>query len=169
VDKRSIEDVTRALNEADVRYLVVGGLAVVAHGYVRLTMDMDLFLDLQEDNLRKAIAALSGLGYRPQVPVPFEQFADASARTRWMREKGMMVFSLHNPVRAATIVDLFVEGPIDFDKAYAAGRRMEVAPDLWAMFVSVADLIAMKEKAGRPKDMDDVARLKELNEGWENE
>ena len=143
MDKRSIEDVTRALNKANVRYLVVGGLAVIAHGYLRLTMDLDLFLDLHEDNLRKAVTALSGLGYRPQVPVPFEQFADANERARWIREKGMMVFSLHNPVRAATIVDLFVEEPIDFEKAYAAGCRMEVAPGLWAMFVSVADLIAM--------------------------
>jgi predicted nucleotidyltransferase len=164
VDKRSIEDVIRALNEAGVRYLVVGGLAVIAHGYLRLTMDMDLFLDLQEDNLRGAVAALGRLGYRPQVPVPIEQFADANERARWISEKGMMVFSLHNPTRAATIVDLFVEEPIEFDKAYAKACRMEVASGLTATFVSVDDLITMKNKAGRPKDLDDVARLKELSE-----
>jgi hypothetical protein len=44
----------RALAEARVRYLVVGGLAVVAHGYVRFTADVDLVLDLESGNVERA-------------------------------------------------------------------------------------------------------------------
>ena len=69
MEKRSIEAVIGALNEDRVRYLVAGGLAVVAHGYVRFTADLDLVLDLQEDNLRRAVSSLSRLGYRPRAPV----------------------------------------------------------------------------------------------------
>ena len=42
MEKRSVEAIIRALNAASARYLVAGGLAVVAHGYVRFTADVDL-------------------------------------------------------------------------------------------------------------------------------
>jgi len=49
VTKRSVEAIVDALNAAGVRYLIAGGLAVVAHGYVRFTADVDLILDLEPD------------------------------------------------------------------------------------------------------------------------
>jgi hypothetical protein len=42
MEVRSIETIVKALNEAGVQYLIVGGLAVNAHGFVRLTRDVDL-------------------------------------------------------------------------------------------------------------------------------
>jgi hypothetical protein len=111
------------LNEAGVRYLIVGGLAVIAHGYVRLTVDVDLILDLREENLRRAVAALEGLGYTPRAPVPFDQFIDPANRSSWIAERGLTVFSLFSSRHVATEVDLFVEAPLDFDMAYAAAAR----------------------------------------------
>lgn len=49
-----LEQIFGALNEAQVRYLVVGGLAVIAHGYVRYTNDLDLVIQLDEPNARRA-------------------------------------------------------------------------------------------------------------------
>ena len=60
--KQSVEEIVRVLNAASVRYLIAGGLAVVAHGYLRFTADVDLILDLDEDNTRRALAALAGSG-----------------------------------------------------------------------------------------------------------
>jgi predicted nucleotidyltransferase len=164
VETRSIEAIVRALNEAGVRYLIVGGLAVVAHGYTRLTVDLDMILDLQEDNVRRALAALTSLGYRPKIPVPAEQFADSSTRAGWVREKGMTVFSLFSSQHAATDVDLFAEVPMDFDKALANAIRMEVAPGVPATFVNLEDLVALKLKAGRPQDLNDIQHLRALHE-----
>jgi hypothetical protein len=48
-----IEAVLDALNRAQARYLVVGGVAVVLHGYLRTTADLDLVLHLTPDNVRK--------------------------------------------------------------------------------------------------------------------
>jgi hypothetical protein len=70
-----------------VRYLIAGGLAVVAHAYLRFTADVDLILDLEPDNVTRAIKALEAIGYQPRVPVAFQDFADAAARDRWAREK----------------------------------------------------------------------------------
>jgi hypothetical protein len=48
-----------ALNDTQVRYVVVGGLATVLHGYARLTADIDLMVDLESAELRKGIDALT--------------------------------------------------------------------------------------------------------------
>ena len=55
----TIEALFKALNEGHVRYLVAGGLAVVAHGYLRLTADIDLMLDMDPGNLKKAMMVSS--------------------------------------------------------------------------------------------------------------
>jgi hypothetical protein len=90
----SFKEVVSALNGAEVRYLVAGGLAVAAHGYGRLTYDVDLVISLESDNVLKAFRALEGLGYQPRVPVTGEQFADASLRRGWIEHKGMKVLNL---------------------------------------------------------------------------
>lgn len=49
----------RALNEADVSYVVVGGVAVVLRGHLRTTVDVDIALDLTTDNILAAVGALA--------------------------------------------------------------------------------------------------------------
>ena len=159
MERRSIETIVGSLNQAGVRYLVVGGLAVVAHGFVRFTADIDLVLDPTPAAMRRAIEALSTLGYRPRAPVPFEEFADPDHRRAWARDKSLMVFSVFSSQHPATEIDLFVETPFDFERAYASADRFEVASGIEATFVGREDLIAMKRKAGRPQDLKDVAEL----------
>lgn len=159
METRSIETIIRALTDSGVRYLIAGGLAVIAHGYTRVTQDMDLILDLSEENARLAVTVLGGLGYRPTAPVPIELFADAAIRTQWIQEKGLTVFSLHSPVHPTVVVDLFVESPMEFALAYAAAFRQDVAPNLPATFVSYPDLLGLKRQAGRTKDLLDIEKL----------
>ena len=54
MEVRSIETIVRALNGAGVQYLIVGGLAVSAHGYERLTVDVDLVVGLEPENITRA-------------------------------------------------------------------------------------------------------------------
>src|SRR5690606_21763570 len=105
-----------ALDESGARYVVVGGLAVVLHGYARLTADVDLVVDLSPGEAIKAVAALTRIGMVPRAPVQAREFADPEARRVWMEEKGMKVFSMHDPRRPLVEVDLFVEPPIAFDE-----------------------------------------------------
>jgi hypothetical protein len=162
MEMRSIEAIVRALNDAGVRYLIAGGLAVIAHGYTRVTQDLDLILDLDEENARRAVSAFAGLGYRPTAPVALELFADPAIRAQWVREKGLTVFSLHSPAHPTVVVDLFVESPLDFASAYPAAPRMELLPNLPAAFVSYEDLLRLKRQAGRPKDLLDIDKLQAL-------
>lgn len=162
MEKQSFETIIRALDNAGVRYLIVGGLAVVAHGYVRFTVDLDLFLDLETQNLKTALHALSRLGYRPRAPVDIDDFTDPTIRRVWIEEKGMKVFSLSSSEHAATEIDIFAEAPFDFPAAYAQAVRLDVCPGVTAAFIDLDRLITMKKRAGRPKDLLDIEELKAL-------
>lgn len=162
MQRASVESVVLALDEARARYLIVGGLAVVAHGYVRLTADLDLVLDFEDTSVRAALKALSGLGYRPRPPVPLEQFAEAERRAAWIADKNLKVFSLYSPEHPMTEIDLFVESPFDFGAAYARAARLELSPGIAATFVSLDDLLELKRRAGRPQDLADIARLEQV-------
>lgn len=160
----AFEAIAGALRDARVRYLVAGGLAVNAHGYVRLTYDVDLVIQLKPENIRPAFVALAGLGYRPTVPVTAEQFSDAAQRARWIRDKGMQVLNFASDRHRPVSVDVFVTEPFDFDREYEAALQGELAPGLTVRFVSIPTLIAMKQLANRPRDLDDIEHLRMIME-----
>ena len=91
MEVRSVEAIFSALNAADVKYLVVDGLAVNAYGYERLTRDVDLVIGLEPENIIRGLRALLGLGYRMSIPVTPEQFADPGNREAWPKEKNVTV------------------------------------------------------------------------------
>lgn len=160
----SIEAIVETLNEAQARYLVVGGLAVAAHGYGRTTFDVDLVIQLQPDNVRRAMAALETLGYRPLVPVAASAFADAAIRESWIREKQIIVFQLHSEQHRETRIDVFVKEPFDFDAEFDNALLGDILPGVAARFVRLDTLIRMKELAGRAKDIEDIRQLRLLKE-----
>jgi hypothetical protein len=145
----SFEAIVRALNEAGVRYLVVGGLAVNAHGYLRFTKDADFVIQLIPDNVTRAFAALGALGYTPLAPVTAEQFADRATREGWIRDKHMQVLQLWSDRHRETSIDIFVHEPFPFEE-----ESIEVR------FVSIPTLIKMKEAAGREQDRIDIEHLR---------
>jgi hypothetical protein len=167
MEKHTVELIVRSLNDHNVKYLIAGGLAVVAHGYVRFTADIDILLAMDKQNLSEAVVALSGLNYRPRAPVAFEQFVDPDQRAQWIDQKGMVVFSLFSPDHPVTEIDLFVDPPLAFEDAYSRAVHLEIAPGIPALFCSIEDLIDMKSKSGRLQDLEDIARLRKLKESNE--
>ena len=66
----------KALNDNNVQYIIVGGLATVLHGYARFTADVDLVINLNQEEAEKAINVISSLGLKPRAPVDPMQFTD---------------------------------------------------------------------------------------------
>jgi hypothetical protein len=163
METRSVEALIRGLNAAGVRYLIVGGLAVVAHGYLRLTKDVDLVLTFADGNAGRALDALATMGYRPAVPVQMNDFLDAAKRREWIDTKNARVFPLVSDAHRFTPVEIFLEEPFDFEAVYRRAVREEVAPGVAATFVDRETLLAMKRAAGREQDLADVAELERLH------
>lgn len=156
----SFEAIVRALNETGVRYLVAGGMAVNAHGYLRFTKDVDFVVQLIPDNIERAFTALGALGYHPTVPITAEQFSNVELRESWIRDKGMQVLQFWSDAHRETPIDIFAVESFPFEEEY---RRALVKPlygTLPVRFVTIPTLIRMKEAAGRSQDRIDIEHLR---------
>lgn len=160
----SLEQIFRALNDAGVQYLVAGGLAVNAHGYLRFTKDVDFVLQLLPENIKQAFVALEGLGYKPTVPVTGEQFADPKQRQSWIDDKGMQVLQLWCDKHIETPIDIFVTEPFSFEEEYQRALLKPLHGDIEVRFVSIPTLISMKQLANRPQDIIDIENLQRIAE-----
>lgn len=138
-----------------VRYLVVGGEAVIHHGYARLTGDIDLFYDQNPTNARRLFAALQEFWGGPVPAIDSDEDLLAP---------GVVIQFGRPPNRLDLISDL---GSVEFTSAWrrrvdetlrtAAGARVPVR------FIGLADLLQSKRDAGRHKDLDDVEHLEAIH------
>ena len=162
MEVRSVETIVRALNAAQVEYLIVGGLAVNAHGFVRLTRDVDIVVRLTPENAARGLHALLAIGYRLSIPESPEAFADAAARERWREEKGMIVLKLWSDEHLRTPIDIFVYEPFPFGPELDRALRLELSPGVSAPVVALDTLLEMKRAAGRPQDLLDITELERM-------
>jgi len=155
------EPIFQILNTAGVRYVVVGGLATVLHGYARLTADVDLAVDLAPEEATKVIQALVTMGFRSQVPVLPEEFANPTVREVWFREKHMRAFSLVDPANPMRVVDLLLKPEVPFGDLLARSQEV-MLHSTKIRIASINDLIALKRQAGRPQDLADIEQLEAI-------
>jgi hypothetical protein len=155
------DDVFVGLHRAGVRYVVVGGVAVVLQGHVRTTVDLDLVVDLEVDAASKVVAVLTDLGFTPRLPVPAMDFADPAIRRTWVAERNLQVFSFYDPANPMIEVDIFATEPVPLESLLADALIVEIGGAPVAV-ASRRQLIAMKRLAGRPQDLADIAALEDL-------
>ena len=152
-----LESLFRTLNEDGGRYVLVGGLAVVLHGHLRATGDVDLVVDLAPEQVHRTLNALDRVGFRPYVPVSASEFADPARRAEWIQDKAMLVFSMR-PSQGVPMVDLFLEPPMPFDRLWDRSVVMTMR-GVPVRVVGLEDLIELKRRAGRPEDLADAEAL----------
>lgn len=155
------EDIFKGFEENGVRYLVVGGTAVNIYGYVRLTMDLDIMVDLSDHNLVKLIDTMKQCGYSPRVPVEPVEFISRDKRDEWIKEKGAIVFTFIDPENPYRQIDIFLVNPIEFEDAYSRRADMKIR-GLTVSVISIEDLIKLKILSGRERDIEDVHQLENI-------
>ena len=159
-----VAELLSTLSEGQVQYVLVGGLAVQLHGYMRSTFDVDLVLAMNDENLARFIEVSKRFGLMPSIPVPIDSLRDAAQIEQWHREKGMLAFALREPQIGGGVVDVLVRPEVSFEQL----KRNAVAGALFAQQVWVAsidDLLIMKRAANRPKDRLDIAALEKIKRG----
>lgn len=158
----SAKAIFKALDERRVRYLIAGGIAVNAYGYLRFTKYIDFVIELVPENIVQAFAALNALGYRPSVPITAEQFSDRDNRRRWIEEKEMKVLQFWSDQHQETPIDVFIEVPFDFAAELAVAPMKELRDVGSVPIVTLPILVAMKRAANREQDRVDLDNLRLL-------
>lgn len=157
-------DLLQSLSDQQVQYVLVGGLAVQLHGFLRATFDIDLVLAMDDENLVRFIAVAKRYGLVPAIPVPIDTLRNASQIEQWHREKGMLAFALREPQIGGSAVNVLVRPDVPFDRLMANAVAGELfARQVW--IASIDDLLTMKRIANRPKDQLDVVALEKIKRG----
>jgi hypothetical protein len=152
-------EVLLALSSRGARFAVAGGFACLAHGVVRVTLDLDLLIEVSDDNLARLWETLSDLGFVTQQPVTRADVVSAARLTSLAREKGMQALSWVHGTHPFVIVDLLVGEGFQ----WSTGLIEEI--QLFGLPVPVLrreELIRLKRAAGREKDLVDVRELELL-------
>lgn len=146
-----------------VDYVLIGGLAISLHGIERATMDIDVTVAMEPDNLSSLVAMARELGMTPVLPVPLEALSDLDQLARWHRERNLEAFALRAPGLSGVTLDVLLYPPVDYGQLRNRAVTFQ-AGKVPIVVASVDDLIALKQAVGRPIDLADIEHLKRLKE-----
>ena len=148
----------RALVEGEVRFVVIGGIAVAAHAAIRATEDLDVVPDPQADNLDRLCSVLSGLGAR--LLLNQERILDAKVRAALHRGRNLTV--------TTRLGDVDVVQRLPGVPPYTTLEAEAVGVELFEVSFRVCSrrhLIAMKRARGSTLDLADLERLTDASQG----
>lgn len=154
-------DLFRALEARQVRYLLVGGIAMNLHGVPRMTMDVDIVLAMDEANLQAFLSAANDLGLQPVAPVKLNELLNPASRQVWVAEKHMTAFALRPQDPKGPTVDVLIEPPVDVTESLKHAET-KVIEGVRVSLASIEDMIALKRSAGRAQDDADIEQLEKL-------
>lgn len=137
----------QALNHHDVDYLLVGGYAVILHGYTRTTGDMDIWVRATKENYKKLAGAFREFGM-PMFDMTLENFLDSAT---------LDVFTFGV---APVSIDIMtrVKG-LSFEEAFPEATAIQLDEGLSINLISLPHLLQAKRASGRAKDFDDIRHL----------
>lgn len=139
-------DFIQAMNHQNVEYILVGGYAVILHGYRRVTGDMDIWVNRTKENYSKLSKAFSEFGL-PLFDMTESKFLDVDVAD---------VFSYGRPPVSIDIITK-LKG-VEFDDAFSQAQIFN-EEGLEIRFIHLNNLIEAKKAAGRHKDLDDIEKL----------
>ncbi len=150
-----IQKVIRTLDKHRVKYVLVGGYAVALHGAIRGTVDIDIAIALNRATFKRAETALQEIDLESRLPVTAEEVF--SFRKEYVQRRNLKAWSFVNPRNPLDVVDILITedaSKIRTVKKRAFGMIVKVA--------AITDLIAIKKKAGRAQDLEDIKALRKL-------
>ncbi len=155
-----LKEILISLAASQIKFIICGGVAVVLHGVERLTMDIDLAVSMETDNLSVMINVLRDIGMTPRVPVPAETLLNPDMRKIMVSEKNALVFTfidIKNPYRQ---VDIFIQNEDLYSELIRDSSVVEIS-GYKIPVISIEKLIRMKKEVNPPreKDLSDIREL----------
>lgn len=140
------KDFLVALNKYKAEYIIIGGYAVILHGYSRTTGDLDVWVNKTEDNYKKLVAAFSA----------FKMPLMGMTKENFLSNSNMDVFTYGRPPVCIDIMTS-VKG-MTFDESFPKSTLRKVE-GIEVRLIDYRDLLSAKRASGRHKDLDDIENI----------
>ena len=143
------KEILKSFDKSNLRYLIIGGFATSFHGVIRSTLDLDIWVDKKKENLSKLFQSLISLDYSEK--------SCHQAIEAFNKDHIIKIIQNDNLVE---LMDDFIT-KMNFEKVY--NNRIEGKDGKLTFYViGMDDLIAMKSKTNRYRDLLDAKELKEI-------
>jgi len=140
---KDFKEFIELLNRNNVRYIVIGGYAVVYHGYVRSTNDIDIWIDIRRDNIKNLIRVLDEFGF-------------SSLNIKESDFLPNQIIQLGYPPNRIDLIT--TPAGIEFETCYASKEQVTI-DDIVLNIIDLANLIKTKKASNRPRDLADIDEL----------
>jgi len=143
------EKLLAKLARAEVKFIIVGGVAVALNGFVRTTEDVDILIESSADNVARLLDALGNFGEGHARELSPTDFGDSEGAIRIIEEFPLDVFTIMRGNRYADLV---------------SGTKSTRIDDVNVRYLNAEALIALKSDSQRDQDRIDVSALRSLQE-----
>lgn len=142
---QDFRDFLKAFNDHNVEYILVGGMAVILHGYIRTTGVMDVWVNRTKENYQKMVSAFADFGMS----------VFGMTETNFLSEKYDVWSFGVSPVKIELMTA--VKG-LSFEETFKIAQFYE-EENISIRFLHLNSLIQAKKASGRYKDLDDIEEL----------
>lgn len=158
-----INEVLFALTDAKVDFIVGGGVAGVLHGAERVTLDVDLALNMEPANVEKFLGVMQELRLQPRVPMPARDLMSSEAVQRMIAEKGAILFSFVDFDRPLQHVYIFLRSDLSFEEL-SGSAHVVLVEGRAIKIIGIEKLLEIKRTILplRDKDLIDIKELEKL-------
>ena len=147
-----LSKLVKALKKEKINYMIVGGYAVNFHGYSRNTVDIDLIIKFTLANLKKIEKLLQQMGMVSRLPI--DAVSVYKFRDEYIKNRNLIAWNFYNENDPTDQIDILINHDVsDFKSEKFRVGQLEFK------VISKEDLIRMKKKAGRDKDLLDIKEL----------
>ena len=143
------EKLLAKLTRADVKFIIVGGVAVALNGFVRTTEDVDILVEASPENVPRFLNELGNFGEGHARELSLADFSDSEGAIRIIEDFPLDVFTI---MRGKRYADLF------------GGTKTTRIDDVVVRYLNAEALIALKSDSQREQDRIDVSTLQSLKD-----
>lgn len=144
----NFSDFLKLLNQHEVKYVLVGGWAVIMEGYTRSTDDMDVLIEREDSNADKMLAVIK----------EFLGSTVGFTKEDFLKKEFVMMMG-RPPFRIDVLTDI---SGVSFEEVYASSQIYEDDDGLKIRCIHINELIRNKKASGRLKDLGDAEILEKI-------
>ena len=144
---QDFRDFLQSLNDKEVEYILVGGIAVILHGHARVTGDMDIWIKNTPDNYVKLVQAFRQFGM-PVFDMTLDKFLDTDKQDVFKFGRKPVAIDIMTKVKG-----------LNFDECFKLSIFFNEDDGLKVRTIHLNHLLEAKKAAGRLKDLDDIDQL----------